>query len=79
METVIGFAAGYLVGTREGRAGLERLRESVVAITNSPQTRKLAMDAANVAGSIAKRTAARGIAGTAGPTAEMLLRRVTSR
>ena len=29
METIIGFAAGYLVGAKEGREGLERLKASV--------------------------------------------------
>ena len=28
METIVGFVAGYLVGTREGRDGLDRLRSS---------------------------------------------------
>ena len=36
METLIGFIAGYLVGTREGKAGLARLRESVDSIRRSP-------------------------------------------
>ena len=32
METIIGFVAGYLVGTREGKDGLERLKTSLSLI-----------------------------------------------
>ena len=42
METIIGFVAGYLVGTREGKDGLERLKTSWRAITSSPEVRKMA-------------------------------------
>jgi len=45
METIIGFVAGYLAGSREGRAGLDRLRTSWHAIRTSPEVRKLASEA----------------------------------
>ena len=54
METLIGFIAGYLVGTREGKAGLERLRESVDSIRRSPDVRRLAGQAITVAESVAR-------------------------
>lgn len=61
METIIGFAAGYLAGAKEGKAGLERLKTSVEAIVKSPETRRLATEAMALAGMIVRRTSARGV------------------
>lgn len=55
METLIGFVAGYLVGTREGKTGLERLKESWKAIRTSPEVRKMAGDAISIAEQVLKR------------------------
>ena len=63
METIIGFLAGYLVGTREGKAGLERLKTSVNAIRSSPEVRKMASDAIVMAEQVIKRAPAGGISG----------------
>jgi hypothetical protein len=63
METIVGFVAGYLVGTREGKAGLERLKTSWRAITSSPEVRKMASDAIVMAEQIVKRAPAGGIGG----------------
>jgi hypothetical protein len=64
METIIGFLAGYLVGTREGKAGLERLKTSVNAIRSSPEVRKMAADALVMAEQVVKRVPVGGISGT---------------
>ncbi len=64
METIIGFLAGYLVGTREGKAGLERLKASVNAIRSSPEVRKMASDAMVLAEQAVRRAPAGGISGT---------------
>ena len=64
METIIGFVAGYLVGTREGKAGLERLKTSWRAITSSPEVRKMASDAIIMAEQMVKRAPVGGISGT---------------
>lgn len=64
METFIGFIAGYLVGSREGKAGLERLKTSWNAIRTSPEVRKLAGDAMTVAEQVVRRAPIRGISGT---------------
>jgi hypothetical protein len=64
METFIGFIAGYLVGSREGKAGLERLKTSWNAIRTSPEVRKLATDAAAVAGQVVRRAPVGGIGET---------------
>jgi hypothetical protein len=41
VEVVIGFAVGYLVGTRQGRKGMQQALESAQAIWASPETRRL--------------------------------------
>jgi hypothetical protein len=64
METIIGFVAGYLVGTREGKAGLERLKTSWHAIKSSPEVRKLAVDAVSMAEQVVRRAPIGGISGT---------------
>ena len=60
METIIGFVAGYLVGTREGKAGLKKLQESWHAIRNSPEAHRLAADALSLAETAAKQATGRG-------------------
>jgi hypothetical protein len=41
METLIGFAFGFIVGTREGRHGLSRIVESAEAIRESGSVKHL--------------------------------------
>jgi hypothetical protein len=64
METIIGFLAGYLVGAREGKPGLERLKTSVNAIRSSPEVRKMASDAVVFAEQVVRRAPVGGISGT---------------
>ena len=64
MEAIIGFVAGYLVGTREGKAGLERLKTSWHAIRTSPEVRKLATDAITMAEQVVRQAPIGGISGT---------------
>jgi len=64
METIIGFVAGYLVGAREGKAGLQRLKTSVNAIRSSPEVRKMASDVIVLAEQVVKRAPVGGISGT---------------
>jgi hypothetical protein len=64
METIIGFVAGFLVGTREGKAGLEKLKTSLNAIRSSPEVRKLAVDAVSMAEQVIRRAPVGGISGT---------------
>jgi hypothetical protein len=77
METIIGFAAGYLTGTKEGKEGLDRLRSNLLAIARSPEARRMAADAAAVASSIVGRGSARGAAKTAGGLVKLIIRQVT--
>ena len=41
VEVIIGFAVGYIVGTRQGREGMQKALDSAQAIWASPETRKL--------------------------------------
>lgn len=79
METVIGFVAGYLIGTREGRAGLERFRTSVNAIGTSSEVRRMAGEAISVATTIAAQVARqasnRGFGEIGGTVAQTLTQR----
>jgi hypothetical protein len=78
METIVGFVAGYLVGTREGRDGLERLRSSWHSIRTSPEVRKLAGDAITLAESVVrKRSGSASIGGAVGNVTDMLMRRAS--
>jgi len=79
METIIGFAAGYLAGAKEGKAGLDRLKTSVEAIVKSPEVRRLGAEAVSLAGTLVRRTSARGIGATASGVAELVMRRVSDR
>jgi hypothetical protein len=76
METIIGFAAGYLVGSKEGKAGYERLKASVQAIAKSQEVRRLAADGASLAGLLMRQASARGLGATASGVAEIVMRRV---
>ena len=80
METIIGFVAGYLVGTREGKAGLERLKTSWNAIRSSPEVHKMASDAMVLAEQVVRRAPVGGIGGTVVRTlASRASRRETAR
>lgn len=68
METIIGFVAGYLVGTREGKAGLERLKTSVNAIRSSPEAHKMVSEAVALAGQVVRRAQGGGISGAVART-----------
>lgn len=79
METIIGFAAGYLAGAKEGPAGLERLKSSVQAIVKSKEARRLATEAVSVAGMLVRSGSARGIGAGASGVADLVIRRVSER
>lgn len=60
METIIGFVVGYLVGTSQGRNGLAKARESIEAIRNSPETRRLIRTGAAIAGTATRQVLSGG-------------------
>jgi len=77
METIIGFAAGYLTGTQEGKDGLDRLRKSLREIAGSAEARRLAAGALAVAGSLVRQGSARGAKASASAVTEYLVSRVS--
>jgi hypothetical protein len=54
VETLIGFAVGFVVGTQYGRDGLAKVRDSVNAISSSPEFHQLLRSGAAVAGSVVR-------------------------
>jgi hypothetical protein len=70
METVIGFVAGYLAGTRDGPDGVQRLRKSVQAILGSAEVRRMAGEALTLGEAVARRAASRGLGGLGGSVSE---------
>ena len=79
MEAIIGFVAGYLAGSRDGRAGLERLRTSWHAIRTSPEVRRLAGEAAVMAEATVRRATSGGLSGTVGGVTDLIASRAASR
>ena len=79
METIIGFVAGYLVGSRDGREGLERLRTSWRAIRTSPEVHRLVADTVVVAESTLRRAATGGLSGTVHTVSDLISSRSASR
>jgi hypothetical protein len=61
METLIGFVVGYLVGAREGKGGVERLKTSVNSIIASPEARRILAEAMAVAEPVARRATGAGL------------------
>lgn len=76
METVIGFIAGYLAGSREGREGAERLRSSWAAIRTSPEVHRLAAEGLSVAEALTRRASARSLGAVGAGVARTLAGRV---
>jgi hypothetical protein len=54
METLVGFAVGFLVGTREGKEGMARICQAATAIRESAEVRKLIGGALAIAVPIAR-------------------------
>jgi hypothetical protein len=79
METMVGFVAGYLAGCRDGEAGLQRLRDSLRAIRDSQEARRMAAEVVAFAGVAARRAASgksiSGLSGTVGTVTDMLAHR----
>ena len=66
METLIGFVVGYMVGAREGKGGLERLKVSVSSIVNSPEARRMLSEAMAVAQPVIQRASSAGLGNVGG-------------
>jgi len=79
METLIGFAAGYIAGCKDGPDGVKRLRESAAEILNSGEVKRLAGEAMSFAEALLRRSASgrgRGsLSETVGSVTDMLVHR----
>jgi hypothetical protein len=57
METLVGFAVGFFIGTREGKQGLDNLRNSLMAIRESEDVKQLMGKAAVALGPVMREVA----------------------
>ena len=78
METLIGFVVGYMVGAREGKGGLERLKVSVNAIISSPEARRMVSEAVAVAQPVIQRASGVGL-GNFGGVGGAVVKQLVSR
>jgi len=82
METILGFVAGYIAGCKDGSDGVKRLRESLQAIRESGEVRRLTGEAMTFAEAAVRRAAAaRGfgnLSSTVGTVTEMLAHRANA-
>ena len=62
METLVGFGVGFMLGTREGKEGLAKIRESLAAIRSSTEVKRFVSEAIGVLAPI-MREVARGPGG----------------
>jgi hypothetical protein len=80
METLIGFVVGYMVGAKEGKGGLERLKASVSSIIASPEARRMIAEAMAVAQPVIQRASSAGLGnlgGVGGAVVKQLVDRAT--
>jgi hypothetical protein len=75
METLVGFAVGYLVGVTHGREGSRRVLDAWQAISRSEEVRGLVATGLSLAGGLAGRALARSGGVVAGSLAEALAER----
>jgi hypothetical protein len=77
VETFIGFAVGYLAGTKDGDQGLDRIKSSLREIAQSKEARRLASEAVTMAGALIGRRSAQGAIRTASELARVVVRQIT--
>lgn len=75
METLVGFAVGYLVGVTHGSEGSRRLLDAWQAISRSEEVRGLLATGLSVVGGLAGRALARSGGAVAGNLAEAVAER----
>jgi hypothetical protein len=79
VETIIGFVAGYLAGSQDGKDGVARIRSSWAAIKNSAEVRRLMGEAVSLAGSAVRRSAGAGLSETVGTVTDVLTQRAAGK
>jgi uncharacterized membrane protein YjjP (DUF1212 family) len=77
METLIGFAIGYWVGTQQGRDGLKKAYESFDAIRQSPEVRQAVLAGVTVAGGAVRQVLGGGAGVALTGAVEALARKAT--
>jgi hypothetical protein len=72
METLIGFAVGYMVGTQQGRDGLRRVLESIETLRSSDDVRVALVAGASIAGNVVRQVLGAGAGAIATEAADAL-------
>jgi hypothetical protein len=82
METIFGFVAGYIAGTKDGPEGFKRLRSSIETIMKSDEVKRLTAEAMSFAEVAARRAASgrnlTGLSGTVGTVTDRLVNRASA-
>jgi hypothetical protein len=73
METLIGFAVGYVVGTQQGKEWLRRMQESIEALRSSEDVRAALVTGASIAGSAVRQVLGSGAGAVASGAADALV------
>lgn len=79
METLIGFAVGFVVGTQQGKDGLRRTLESIDALRSSPEVRSAMLAGAAVAGNAVKQVLGSGAGALASGAADAVVTAIRKR
>jgi uncharacterized membrane protein YjjP (DUF1212 family) len=77
IETLIGFAIGYVAGTQSGRDGLQKARESLDAIRQSPEVKQMILAGVTVAGGAVRQVLGGGAGAALTGAVEALARKAT--
>ncbi|TCO62388.1 hypothetical protein [Actinocrispum wychmicini] len=77
METLIGFAVGFFVGTQYGRDGIAKLKESWDAVSTNPEVHQLIRTGASMAGSAVRQVMSGGAGAMIGEVTDMITRKAS--
>jgi hypothetical protein len=78
VETIIGFVAGYLAGSQDGKDGVARIRSSLTAIRNSGEVRRLSAEAFTFVERTVRQAAGASLSETFGTATDILARRASA-
>ena len=77
VETLIGFAIGYMVGTQQGRDGMKKSLEAFESIRQSPEVKQTVLVGVTVAGGAVRQVLGGGAGAALTGAVEALARKAT--
>jgi hypothetical protein len=78
VETIIGFVAGYLAGSQDGKDGVARIRNSLTAIRTSGEVQRLSAAAVAFATKAVQQAVGASLSETFGAATEILAKRASA-